>query len=62
MPATRPSNLRLAEWRFGPMCTTCKYLEVKDEDGKYLCTKYDLNVRHNDICDDYTWDGNVRVA
>jgi hypothetical protein len=44
------------------MCTTCKYLELKGEDGKYLCTKYDLNVRHSDICDDYTWDGTVRVA
>ncbi len=56
----QPPNLQLAEWRFGPMCTTCKYLETRD--GRYWCTRYDLNVRHSDICDDYEWDKIIRVT
>ena len=58
----QPSNLRLALWRFGPRCATCKYLETRDRDGKYWCKRYDLNIRHSDLCDDYMWDGNVRVT
>lgn len=55
-----PPNLHLAGWRFGPMCTTCKYLEMRE--SKYWCTKYDLNVRNSDLCDDYQWDGKFRVC
>jgi len=44
------------------MCTVCKYLELRDKEGKYWCRKYDLNVHHSDLCDDYIWDGKVRVA
>ena len=58
----QPPNLRIAHWRFGPMCTVCRYLELRDREGKYWCTKYDLNVHHSDLCDDYVWDGKVRVA
>ena len=42
------------------MCITYRHLELKD--GKYWCTKHDLNVRHSDVCDDYEGDGEVRVT
>ena len=56
----QPPNLHLDDCRFGPRCIVCNYLELRD--GKYWCKKYDLNVRHNDLCDDYEWDGKIRVA
>lgn len=56
----QPPNLRLAGWHFGNMCTTCRFFEVRD--GKYWCCKYELGVRYSDLCDDYVWDGIVRVT
>lgn len=42
------------------MCTVCKYSDLREREGRYWRTKYDLNVHHSDLCDDYTWDGEVR--
>ena len=42
------------------MCTVCKYSDLREREGRYWRTKYDLNVHLSDLCDDYTWDGEVR--
>jgi len=56
----QPPTLHFAGWRFGPMCSECRYLELRD--GNYWCTIYDLNVPNGAICDDYKWDGKIRVT
>jgi hypothetical protein len=56
----QPPNLQLVPWIHGEMCTTCKFFELRT--GKYWCTKYDLNVRHNDLCNEYQSDGKTRVC
>jgi hypothetical protein len=56
----QPPNLHLAPWRFGSICSICRYLELRD--GKYWCTKYDLNVPYGALCDDYEWDGKVQTV
>lgn len=51
-----PPNYKEQPANHGPMCMTCKFL-----DGNQ-CTRYERAVKCAWYCDDWAWDGVVRVV